>query len=474
MLILLVAAVAVLIAEVALPRPGRWALPAIALVGLLAAMAALWITHPTAREDVQHAFRLCLRFNGLTGLAHTVILATAAFLVLISPSYVAGRSIPRGEYYALLLLSTLGMMALASSSELLTLFLNFEILSIALLVLAGLEKESPKSTEAALKYFLLGAFASGFMLLGIAFIYGSTGLTRFSLIAEALAAGRIIEPVFLMVGLALLLVGFGFKLTLAPFHMYAPDVYDGAPTPIAAAIATGSKVAGFTALFHVIETVSSWAPIPSGLFVGFCVIIVASMVIGNAGAIIQPNIKRLLAYSSIAHSSYMAIPLVIVLIRPDLLSEARDALGYYLMAYALMTLMAFGVATSLGRLGEGRIASYTGLGLRCRAPAAIMALAMLSLIGLPPTVGFFGKVRLFYIAVIGGHAWLAVLGVLASVASAYYYLRVVVTMYMRDPSPEAAEQPVPSMATPNALVLTVGAVGLFVFAIFPWLFPFGT
>jgi NADH-quinone oxidoreductase subunit N len=356
--------------------------------------------------------------------------------------------------------------------------LNIELLSITLYVLAGIEKHNLRSTEAAFKYFLLGSLAAAFLLLGIAFVFGATGELRYDAIARAIAGGGVHEPPFLAAGLALMLVGFGFKLTLAPFHMYAPDVYEGAPTPVAAAIATGSKVAALAAFFPLVRLAAGWADLPRGVWLALYAIAVASMVIGNIGAVVQPNLKRMLAYSSVAHSGYAIVPMVVMLGaagRSDLAAlteDARDAVAYYLLAYTVMTLLAFGVAASIGPAGETRIANYAGLIRRNPGLAFMMMMAMISLLGIPGTVGFFGKLQLFSVAVEGHHIGLAIVGVLASVASAYYYLKVVVTMFMQEPA-EGGEAPAPAaIEGVNYLALGVGTICLFVFAFLPALYLF--
>ncbi len=463
LLVLLAAGLVVLAADVLLGRERSSWLPAISGVGVAGALAALWAVG--VGPEPLYAYSEALVLDRLTFYADNIILGGMLFLFLISPRWLEGRWIPRGEYYALLLFAAMSMMALGRSSELLALFLNFELLSICFYVLIGMDKRSERSSEAGFKYFLLGSLAAAFLLFGIVFVFGASGgMTRFSRIAEALAGGTV-EPRLMALGLGLMLVGFGFKLTLAPFHMYAPDVYEGAPTPVVAAVATGSKVAGFTAMFHVLQLTLDWAA-PVGLWIALYAIVVTSMIVGNVGALVQPNIKRLLAYSSIAHSGYTMVPMVVVLARPDLWLGARDAIAFYLLAYTVMTLLAFGIVGSMGTAGEGRIGAWAGLGRRAPWRAAAMALAMLSLIGIPPTVGFFGKVALFRVAIDGNHLWLAVVGVLASAASVFYYLRVVVTMYMEEPA-EAVESPrLPGMAT--ALALAVAATGIFL-AIWPLL-----
>jgi len=473
LLIMIFGAMAVLVADVLLPRDRR---PLLSVISLVVVALAFWDLHmvgsPGGSGSESYYFG-ALRANSLVFLAQNVILGGAFFLILIAPRYLDGKRIPLGEFYALLLIAVTAMLALAASTELLTLFLNIELLSITLYVLVGIENRNSHATEAAFKYFLLGSVAAAFLLFGIAFVFGATGQTRYDRIAEVIAAGGIVQPAFLAIGLGLMLVGFGFKLSLAPFHMYAPDVYEGAPTPIAAAVATGSKVAALGALFHLIELASGWSDAPAGLWAALYAITLISMIVGNVGAIIQPNFLRMMAYSSISHSAYAVVPMVVLLRRPDLLIDARDAVGYYMLAYTIMTLLAFGVATILGRQGEGRIASYAGLGRRAPLLAALMALAMLSLLGIPPAVGFFGKLRLFAVAVEGGHYWLAVIGVLSSVASAYYYLRVIVTMYMQEPA-EGAEPAIPTLDRVNAVALSVCSACLFVFAIFQGVYLFGS
>lgn len=483
MLVLMGAALAVLVADVLLPRSQRWALALVSMIGVGAAFFALHLLGGKSFQIESYAFSGALRCNYLIFLAHNIILGGALFLILISPRYLHGRAIPQGEYYALLLFATLAMMALAASSELLTLFLNIELLSITLYILAGIEKKNLRSSEAAFKYFLLGSFAAAFLLFGIAFVFGATGQTRYSEIAAVIAAGKVIQPVFLAIGFGLMIVGFAFKLTLAPFHMYAPDVYEGAPTPIAAAIATGSKVAGFVAFFSLVRLMAGWTiqshgqalqeHLTQGLWVALYAVAVASMVIGNLGAVVQPNIKRMLAYSSIAHSAYIMIPMVVLLRRPDLLASAQNAVAYYLLAYTAMTLLAFGVVGTLGPLGESKIAYYAGLSRRAPVLTVLLTLALLSLTGIPPTVGFFGKFQLFAVAIEGGHIRLAVIGVLASVASAFYYLRVTVSMYMEEPSAEAAGTRVAPDSV-NYLALLLGGLSIFALVFFPGLYLFGS
>jgi NADH-quinone oxidoreductase subunit N len=464
---LLAAGLAVLVADLLLPTEHRGALGFMAITGLVLA----FVMHHVVGSSDGTMFMGAMTQGYLPFLAQNVILGGGLFIALISPSYIERREVPHGEYYALLLFGISSMMALAASTELLTLFLNVELLSITLYVLAGIEKHNLRSTEAAFKYFLLGSMAGAFLLMGIAFVFGATGEMRYDAIAAAIAAGNIHEPLFLSAGLILMLVGFGFKLTLAPFHMYAPDVYEGSPTPISAAIATISKVSVLAAFFPLIVLASGWGGMPTGVWAALYAVAIASMAIGNIGAVVQPNIKRMLAYSSVAHSGYAIVPMVVLLdaggADPLLAENARNAVAYYLLAYTVMTLLAFGIAASIGPKAETRIANYTGLARRNPLLAVMMAVAMLSLLGAPPTIGFLGKFQLFAVAVQGGHIWLAVLGILASVASAYYYLRVVVTMFMQEPAADE-ETPAPAVLEgSNTLALSVGTLCVFIFAILP-------
>jgi NADH-quinone oxidoreductase subunit N len=401
-----------------------------------------------------------------------VILAGGALTILISPRYVQREHIPHGEYTALLLFAMLGMILLAASNELITLLLSLEILSVSLYILSGAERHNPRSTEAALKYFLLGAFSTAFFIMGIAFLYGATGTTFLPSITEHLIASPHQSALWVFIGFGLVLAGFCFKLALAPLHMWAPDVYEGAPTPITAFIATGSKVAGFAALWHVVVSVADWQPVAHNSFYILWLIAVLSMVIGNVAAIVQKNIKRLLAYSSIAHSGYILVSILVIATAPAVRSNATQALIYYLMAYTLMNILAFGVAIACGRKGDREIEHYAGLARTSPLLAAAMALAMLSLTGVPPTVGFVGKFYIFSAAIQAGYLDLAIIGVLASVISAFYYLRVIVVMYMYEPSRGAAEPayiPEPVGAA-NGIALLVSSVMIILLGIFPFLF----
>jgi NADH-quinone oxidoreductase subunit N len=467
-LIVLTTAITVILADLFMPPSQSSLLPTITVTGLAAAFVTLQgMGVPEAAGGIE-IFSQCLKVDRLTVLAQAIILGIAIFLALVSPYYLKDRKIPVGEYYGLGLLATMAMMVLSASNELLTLFINIEMLSFALYVLTGMERQNLRATEAAFKYFLTGSYAGAFLLFGITMIYGATGSTFFPEIAlglESLDGSQPLgQPVFLAAGLAMMMVGIGFKLTLAPFHMYAPDVYAGAPTPVAGAIATGSKVAGFVAFFQFIRIFAEWRGLPENVHVIFYALALTSIVVGNIGALVQQNIKRLLAYSGVAHAGYVLVPIVALLADPGQMAAAEEAIAYYIGAYGLMTALAFGVCATLGSQGEGGLDRFAGLAKRSPLLAAAMGLALLSLTGVPLTVGFVGKFYLFSVAVDAGLHELAVFGVLASVASAYYYLRVIVKMFMEEPATVTESA---SLEVQNAVALLAASAGVFIFAAFP-------
>jgi len=353
-----------------------------------------------------------------------LFLLVGGLTILISLPYVHQAGMDHGEYYALLLFSVLGMMIMAASLDLVTIFLGLETLSIALYILAGFLRGQLKSNESALKYLLLGAFASGFLLYGIALVYGATGSTNLRQIAAVVATGTLTSPLWLTIGAGLLIVGFAFKVASVPFHMWTPDVYEGAPTSVTAFMIAGTKAAAFAAFVRVLMTaLPALAPDWSRVL---WLLAALTMTVGNVVAIAQSNIKRMLAYSSIAHAGYLLVALV-----------AASALGsgsilFYLVAYTFMNLGAFAVVIALARQDGERtsLEEYAGLGWKYPFLGAAMALFMFSLAGIPPTAGFMGKFYIFSAAIQANYVVLAVIGVLNSVISVYYYLRVTVIMYM--------------------------------------------
>lgn len=390
-----------------------------------------------------------LFFNGIFCLA-------GVLTVLMSGSYLDLTKIRQGEYYALLLFAAVGMVLMAAATDLITIFLGLETMSIAVYVLAGIWHQRLASNEAALKYFLLGAFASGFLLYGMALIYGVTGSLQLAVIAEQVAAQG--SSPLLLVGMGLLLVGFGFKVAAAPFHVWTPDVYEGSPTTITAFMAVGVKAAAFAAfarvfLYALAAVHAEWQGV-------VWVIAVLTMTVGNLTALVQTNIKRMLAYSSVAHAGYVLVAMV-----------AGKELGgaammYYLVAYGFMNLGAFGVVLSLNRQDQPNeeLRDYAGLGFRYPALGMAMAIFMLSLTGVPPLVGFTGKFYVFSAAVEAGYIGLAVIGVLNSAVSAYYYIRVIVTMYMEEG--DAAFE-IAALRPALSAAIIIAAAGTVLLGIFP-------
>ncbi len=393
--------------------------------------------------------------------ATLVFIAGAILTVLISISYAEARSIDRGEYYALLIYAVSGMSMMAASTDLFTFFLGLEVLSVSLYVLIGFEQRDAGSNEGALKYFLLGAFASGFILYGMALLYGASGSTEYDVIARTLAGERSdAVNLLLLGGLGLLLAGIGFKISMVPFHAWTPDVYQGAPTPVAAFLSTGSKAAAFVVLIRLLGSVfpglqMEWIPVIS-------VLAVLTIAVGNVVALVQTNLKRLLAYSSIAHAGYMLLPFT---------SNGQDAgasIVFYLIVYTAMNLGAFGVLAVLSARGSacGTLDDLAGLGSRRPLLAAVMAVVMFSLAGIPPTAGFMAKFYLFSAVVTGGYVELAVIGLLFSGVSLYYYLRVVVWMYMRPAAREHADA-AGRLSYSGMTALCLSALAILAVGVFP-------
>ncbi|MCW5893487.1 MAG: NADH-quinone oxidoreductase subunit N [bacterium] len=357
------------------------------------------------------------------GLFFTVVIcAAAALTLLMSVEYLREHDLPAGDYHALVLLSTCGMVFMALANDLIVVFISLEVMSVGVYVLSGMLRGDKRSIEAAMKYFLLGAFASGFLLYGIAFFYGATGTTQLDGIAQVLARDGV-GPMALL-GIVLVTVGFGFKVALVPFQGWTPDVYEGAPTPVTAFMAVGVKAAAFAALVRVFATSLEAAAVDwTGILQ---VLAVLTMSVGNVAAIAQRSVKRMLAYSSIAHAGYALVGLVANS------AEGGSAVLYYLAAYTAMNVGAFAVLIALGRRGEPNddLDAMAGVGLRQPILGLSMTVFMLALAGFPPTAGFAGKFYLFSAAIDAGHVTLAIIGVLNSLVSVYYYLGVIVQMYM--------------------------------------------
>ena len=392
--------------------------------------------------------------DGFSTFVNSLLLVSGLLGVALAYGYVRRMGLERGEYYTLLLFSVTGMMLMAQAADLIVVFLALELLSIPLYVLAAFARPKVESEEAGLKYFLLGAFATGFIVYGTALVFGATGSTSLAAIVSA-ASGGAANLLLLALGSALILVGLGFKVAVVPFHMWTPDVYQGAPSAVTAFMSSGAKIAGFAALLRVFATAfPSIASDMTGIFWGVSAL---TMILGNLIAISQTNIKRLLAYSSIAHAGYILMAFV-PYGNPDVAPVSVAAGLFYLVAYAITNFGAWGVVIALEK-SEGRgleIADYAGLARKHPGLAAAMTVFMLSLIGLPPTVGLVGKFYLFRAVIAGGFTGLAIIGVLTSLISAYYYLRVVVVMYMRDGEPATEHESFLDLTTILTAVATVG------------------
>jgi NADH-quinone oxidoreductase subunit N len=388
--------------------------------------------------------------------------------IILSMAYLKVERIHLGEYYGFLLLSLAGMMIMVSAADLLTIYLGIELMSLSLYVMAGFKRFEAQSLEASAKYFVLGAFSSGILLYGISLLFGMAGSTRLSGIAETVTA-RGLNDSSLLIAMILLVVGFGFKIAVVPFHMWTPDVYQGAPTSVTAFMAVASKAASFGAFLRVfLEGLGGLKTNWYGLFLMVCI---ATLVLGNFVAIVQTNIKRMLAYSSIAHAGYALIGVVVAgqAADPQTLSLGVSSVMLYLVVYAFMTLGAFALVGMLrkGGLEGDDIEDFTGLAKRQPVTAFLMLIFMVSLAGIPPTAGFIGKFYLFLAAVNAGLAWLAVIGVLLAAVSAYYYLRVVMVMYMREPLPSHGLAPTLATSPAISIVLACTVAGVILLGLFP-------
>jgi NADH-quinone oxidoreductase subunit N len=424
-----------------------------AFAGTLLALAAVHI----AAANPGPAYSNLIFADGFSLFVHVIVIGAAALAILGSINYLDQEGIQRGEYYALILFATAGMGILGGANELVTAFLGLEMSSISTYILAGFRKRALKSNEASLKYFILGSFATAFFLYGIAMIYGATGSTEISKVQGILAALPHL-PNLAVLGLGLIFVGLGFKVVVAPFQVYAPDVYEGAPTPVTALIASAPKAATFALMLRIFTV--AFGSAGSLWFWVIWVSAVLTMFVGNLAALVQTNVKRMLAYSSIAHAGYIMVAFIA---STDL---GIAAVLFYLAAYALMKMGAFLVITHLGQQGEQRldIKDYAGLGMRQPVLAACFSLFLLSLLGLPATAGFLGKFFAFQAALDSRVIWLVVIAAVNSVIGAYYYLRVIIAMYFWEPSKDYS----PTAVAPALTVaLSVAALGTLYLGIFP-------
>lgn len=497
-LLLLLGGIACLVVDAAMSKEGRRLyLPLITGGALLAAFSSFFLRFVPGEPFIEDTFKA----DAFGQLACLVILGATFVMTTMAPSLIRRRNLPSGEYYALILFTSLGMCLLAISNELLTAFISLEIMSLSLYVLTGIDRRSSRAAEASFKYFILGAFASAFLVFGIAFLYGATQTTFMTEMADILRSGEVtgvdgvakpLNAMWLYFGFALVFVGICFKLSLAPFHMWAPDVYAGGNMPAIMVVATASKVATFAFLVHLVEALSFWEGFAAGGTYLITGVAVLSMLWGNLAALVQTNIRRMLALSSVAHSGYMTVGVLVLVALPGLMSGAeldeaqvlvRQAVILYMAGYTIMNVLALGVAYYIG--GDGHMSAYRGLVYRRPLPALGMAIAMFSLVGIgftPPTIGFMGKFYIFKEAVQVGFVGLAVVAVLASVISAFYYLSLVVTMFMRteegtETTALAGTDAVPMQMSGLLLtrvVLVAASILIFIFGIFPqWFIGLG-
>jgi len=403
----------------------------------------------------QYGFSDAVALDNFATFFNMIFLIGAAMTILMSDDYLRREGYPVSEYYPLILFTTAGAMWMASGTDMMTIFLGLEVMSISLYVLAGFFRGQLASNEAGLKYFLLGAFSTGFLLYGIALIYGVTGSTRLTEIGVYLNThASLLDNPMTLAGLALLSIGFLFKIGAAPFHMWTPDVYQGAPTPITAFMSAGPKAAAFAAFLRILEyCFFSMKPEWTAML---WVLAVLTMTIGNIIAISQTNIKRMLAYSSISHAGYALVGMV-----------AANEIGYsgilfYMLAYTFMNIGAFAVLVLAGKQGEENLTldGFAGFGYKRPFLGVAMSIFLFSLMGLPPTAGFTGKFYIFAGAINAGYIWLAILGVLNSALSLYYYLRVMVYMYFRNPNEDYAWVSMPASVLVTIILAIIGSLYL--------------
>lgn len=466
-LLLATGGVALLLVDLAVPQARKsltgWLAFVVALAAGVSALALV-------SGKTMKGFAGMVQADAFAYFADVLLCAVAALVILLSLRYHTARGLMRGEFYPLLLLSLSGMSLAVHAADLLVVFLAIELLSIPLYVLSGFARPRLESEEAALKYFLTGAFASGFLVYGVALIYGASGTTALGDLRAALLDNpALTSDALLMAGLALVMVGLLFKIAAVPFHFWAPDVYEGAPTTVTAFMATATKAAAFLALMRVVAGFAALSPslaqpfeVADALRPMLALIAAITMIVGNVTALAQQNVKRMLAYSSIAHAGYALAGVA---------SGDATAVLFYLAAYAFATLAAFVVLIAVGST-EGdedhRYEAYAGLGRRAPLLGVIMALAMFSLIGIPPTAGFVGKYFLFRAVVASDLMWLAVIGVLTSALSAAFYLRVLMVLFMREPETAPEAEPAALAAdAPRMVAAYVSAAAVLLIGVFP-------
>jgi NADH-quinone oxidoreductase subunit N len=452
--IVIVWACGLLLVDLFIPRDKKAWTAILPAVGMLVAMG--FSIAQTGGDS--EAFGGMLIVDSFSQFLTILILGSGLVAIMLSYDYLTRLGIQRGEYYVLLMFSMSGMMLMVMAADLIVVFLALELLSIPLYVLAGIAHPRADSEEAAIKYFLLGAFASGFVVYGVAIVFGATGYTKLISILQIIQNGSV-DLTLLAIGAALILVGLGFKVAAVPFHMWTPDVYQGAPSSVTAFMAVGAKIGGFAALMRIFVTSLGILAVDfTSILWGLAAL---TMILGNVVAIAQKNIKRMLAYSSIAQAGYILMGLV-PYGQENVVGGSIAAALLYLTAYAFMSFAAWAVVIALEKAeAKGlQLSDYAGLGRKYPVLAVIMTVSMFSFTGVPPTLGFIGKFYLFRSVIDGGFVWLAIIGVLTSLVSAYYYLRVVVYMYMQEGEPVAKQD--------NWVYLTaaVTGVGIIILGIF--------
>ena len=439
----------------------KWILGVVSVVGLIVPAVftvALWGTNETSFAGALVIDHFSLFFN-------LFFLVIAALVLLSSTDYAHKFAGFRGEYYALVLLAAMGMMLMASTRELISIYIALELTGISLYVLTGFLKD-PKSSEAGLKYLLLGAVASAVLLYGMAMVFGLTGTTHLDGIAAAISAEGLLASPALLVGIVLLVAGFGFKIATVPFQMWVPDVYEGAPTPITAYLSVASKAAGFAVILRVFYEALGPVSLDWGMI--FAVLAAITMTLGNVVAIAQTNIKRMLGYSSIAQAGYLMVGLAAVsAFAPDIAGHSGPgALVFFLVSYALTNLGAFiAIIAISNKTGSDQIADYSGMARRAPLLSLALAFCLISLTGIPPTAGFMAKIYIFSAGVNHGLIWLVIIAVINTVISAYYYLRVVRVMYLGAP---LSEERVPSSGALRA-ALSFACLGVLALGVYPWM-----
>lgn len=481
-LIICVVGVVVMLADAFGKPTQRWVTGAISMAGLLAsAIAAAWLW--TSWQGAGQAFNGMIVLDELRLGFTFVFIIVSALTILVSMVWVENERLPAGEFHSLLMFATAGMMFMASAGDLVIVFLGLEILSIATYVMCGFRRTDVRSNESSMKYFILGSFSSAFLLYGIALTYGATstaaglpGTTNIAEIARRLPESQ--YPLLLFAGAAMMLVGFGFKVATAPFHVWTPDVYEGAPTPVTAFMAAGPKAAGFASFLRVFVfafpfvvaagSSSVAGQIHSAWVYSLVVLAILTMTIGNVVAIAQNNVKRMLAYSSIAHAGYALVGFIAAGAAAD--AEQRNAaitaVIFYLLTYAVMNLGAFAVVQLIARAGDRRteVEDYNGIGFQSPWLAFSLSLFLLSLLGMPLTAGFIGKVLVFRAALDQGYYLLVVIGVINTAISAYYYLRLIIVMFFRERSTAWTAPRIPASI---GVALAITLLGVFYLGLFP-------